>query len=127
MLLAVRSFVVRFGSDAVIAPPGGRRFSAPAREQFKTMTMQRVYVSGKVQRSGYRDWAVRRAQELGITGWVRNMSDGRVELLLVGDDHAVMAMIEACRQGSDHSRVEQVESHPVEERAPKGFTKRFTA
>lgn len=91
------------------------------------MTMQHVFVSGKVQRVGYRDWAVRKAQELGLTGWVRNLADGRVELLLVGDDHAVVAMTEACRQGSEHSRVEHVEAHPADERAPKGFTKRFTA
>ncbi|WP_010186791.1 acylphosphatase [Sphingomonas sp. PAMC 26605] len=91
------------------------------------MTMQRVFVSGKVQRTGYRDWAVRRAQELGITGWVRNLSDGRVELLLVGEDDAIVAMTDACREGSEHSRVEHVEAHAATERAPKGFTKRFTA
>ncbi|WP_189674853.1 MULTISPECIES: acylphosphatase [Sphingomonas] len=91
------------------------------------MTMQRVFVSGKVQRTGYRDWAVRKAQELGLTGWVRNLNDGRVELLVVGEDEAVVAMAEACREGSEHSRVDHVEALPADERAPKGFTKRFTA
>lgn len=91
------------------------------------MTMQRVLVSGKVQRTGYRDWAVRKAQELGITGWVRNLGDGRVELLVVGEDSAVLEMTEACRQGSEYSRVEHVETQLADERAPKGFTKRFTA
>ena len=91
------------------------------------MTMQRVFVSGKVQRTGYRDWAVRKAQELGLTGWVRNLNDGRVELLVVGEDEAVVAMAEACREGCEHARVDHVEARPADERAPKGFTKRFTA
>ncbi len=91
------------------------------------MMMQRMFVSGKVQRTGYRDWAVRTARELGVKGWVRNLSDGRVELLVAGDDSAVAAMAEACRQGSEHSQVDHVDSHPADERAPMGFTKRFTA
>lgn len=91
------------------------------------MTMQRVFVSGKVQRTGYRDWAVRKAQELGVKGWVRNLNDGRVELLVAGDESAVAAMADACRLGSEHSRVDHVEALPADERAPMGFTKRFTA
>lgn len=89
--------------------------------------MQRVFVSGKVQRTGYRDWVVRRAQELGVVGWVRNRTDGRVELLAAGDESAVARLIELCRQGPDTARVDHVEAHPDSERAPKGFTKRFTA
>ncbi|MEG3175026.1 acylphosphatase [Sphingomonas sp. RB3P16] len=91
------------------------------------MTMQRVFVSGKVQRTGYRDWAVRKAHDLGVTGWVRNLNDGRVELLVVGDDRAVAEMTDACRHGPDHARVDHVEALAADERAPKGFTKRFTA
>lgn len=88
--------------------------------------MQRVFVSGKVQRTGFRDWVVRRAQELGVIGWVRNRTDGRVELLAAGDENAVARLIELCRQGPDAARVDHVEAQPDSERAPKGFTKRFT-
>ncbi|WP_010217459.1 acylphosphatase [Sphingomonas sp. PAMC 26621] len=90
------------------------------------MPMQRAFVSGKVQRTGYRDWVVRRAQELGAIGWVRNRTDGRVELLAAGDEGAVARLIELCRQGPDTARVDHVEAQPDNERAPKGFTKRFT-
>lgn len=89
--------------------------------------VQRVFVSGKVQRTGYRDWAIRKAQEVGVTGWVRNLKDGRVELLIAGEDEAVGAMTDACRDGPELARVDHVEAHADGERVPKGFTKRFTA
>ncbi len=88
---------------------------------------QRVFVSGRVQNIGYRDWVIRKAQALGITGWVRNRRDGRVELLVVGEDAASDAMIEALREGPPLARVDHVEAHVDSERPPKGFTKRFTA
>jgi len=90
------------------------------------MTTQRIFVSGKVQNIGFRNWVMWKAQEFGVTGWVRNLTDGRVEVLVAGDDEAANALIEACRQGSPHSRVDHVEARPDDERAPKGFTKRFT-
>lgn len=92
------------------------------------MTAQRIYVSGRVQRVGYRDWAVRTAQRRGVRGWVRNLSDGRVELLAEGDDDAIGALAEACREGPPLAQVDHVEAHATaEDRHAKGFTKRFTA
>ncbi len=91
------------------------------------MMMQRVFVSGKVQKTGYRDWVVRKATELGVVGWVRNLKDGRVELLVSGDDEATTALIDACRDGPPLARVDHVEARADTERLPKGFTKRFTA
>lgn len=91
------------------------------------MAMHRVYVSGKVQNIGYRDWVVRRAQNLGVTGWVRNLRDGRVELLVNGEEERTSALIEQLREGPPLARVDHVEAHAAEERLPKGFTKRFTA
>lgn len=87
--------------------------------------MQRVFVSGKVQKTGYRDWAVTKAREIGVTGWVRNLSDGRVELFVAGEEAAATALIEACRTGPPLARVDHVETHADTERMPKGFTKRF--
>lgn len=90
------------------------------------MATQRIYVSGRVQAVGFRDWAVRRAGALGITGWVRNLRDGRVELLVAGSDDAVTALIESCREGPARAEVSNVEAFATEEKATKGFTKRFT-
>ena len=89
--------------------------------------MRKLLVSGKVQNVGYRNWVICRAQALRLTGWVRNLADGRVEMLLSGEETAIDAMTEACREGPQHARVDQIEAAPADERLPKGFTKRFTA
>lgn len=90
------------------------------------MPMHRVYVSGKVQKIGFRDWVVRRAQAIGVTGWVRNLKDGRVELLVDGDDDRTSALIDELREGPPQARIDHVETIAAQERTPKGFTKRFT-
>lgn len=87
--------------------------------------MRKLLVSGKVQNVGYRNWVIGRANALQLTGWVRNLADGRVEMLLVGGDEEVDAMTQACREGPQHAQVDNVESLPADERQPKGFTKRF--
>ena len=91
------------------------------------MVMQRVFVSGKVQHTGYRDWVIAQARIFGVSGWVRNLKDGRVELLVSGEEDATTALIDACRTGPPLARVDHVESREDSERMPKGFTKRFTA
>lgn len=92
------------------------------------MTTQRIYVSGRVQGVSYRDWVVRTAQRFGLIGWVRNLRDGRVEILADGEDEALGQLVDACREGPPLARVEHVEAVPdtIDKRC-KGFTKRFTA
>ena len=89
--------------------------------------MQRVVVTGRVHQVGFRDFTVRRAQALGLTGWVRNRQDGTVEILASGDDAAVAALVDACRQGPPLARVDHVEASVETGQPVKGFTKRFTA
>ena len=89
--------------------------------------MQRVLVSGRVQQVGYRDYMVRHAHKLGVTGWVRNLSDGRVEMLADGEQDALDAFLAICREGPQLARVDDVSAVPTDARAVKGFTKRFTA
>lgn len=57
------------------------------------------YVSGRVQGVFFRENTRKMAQDLGLKGWVRNLSDGRVEVVFEGDDEAVKKMIEFCRNG----------------------------
>jgi acylphosphatase len=53
-----------------------------------------VWVKGRVQGVFFRDSTRARAVELGLTGWVKNLPDGRVEALFVGDESA-------CREARD--------------------------
>lgn len=86
---------------------------------------QRMIVSGKVQGVGYRNWTIWTANALGVTGWVRNVEDGRVEIMASGDDKALDAMVEACRQGPMLARVDDIEVEPVGQVHLKGFNKRL--
>lgn len=88
----------------------------------------RLSITGRVQGVGYRDWAVTTGQRLGLSGWVRNHTDGSVEALVVGEDEAVGRMIEACRRGPNLARVDAVDVEPVDlDVLPTGFTRRPTA
>lgn len=89
------------------------------------MTLQaRLTIVGRVQGVGYRDWAVATGQRLGLRGWVRNRVDGSVEALVVGDEAAVGAMIDACRRGPALARVEEIDVEPLDlDVLPEGFTR----
>lgn len=72
------------------------------------MTQVRVVVRGRVQGVGFRYATVRRARELGVTGWVRNRGDGSVELVAQGPADAVAALVDWCGHGPDSARVDSV-------------------
>lgn len=74
-----------------------------------------VYVSGRVQGVFFRAETERAASGLNLSGWVRNMEDGRVEALFEGEDARVDQMILWCRKGPPHARVDRVdmEEQPV--------------
>ena len=91
------------------------------------MATQRIFVSGRVQGTNFRDWTVRTAYRMGLVGWVRNLSDGRVEILAEGDEDSIARLVDACREGPPLARVDQVHAVPDTDKPCKGFTKRFTA
>ena len=73
------------------------------------MRVARHYlISGRVQGVGYRYFARNAADREGVTGWVRNLPDGRVEALLEGDDESVTRVERARRQGPGGARVDAV-------------------
>lgn len=69
----------------------------------------RVYISGRVQGVFYRDWTRRTAKSLNVTGWVRNLSDGRVEAVFEGKKENVQKLLEKCKEGSRVADVEHVD------------------
>lgn len=80
------------------------------------------FVSGHVQGVWFRGSARERALDLGVTGWARNLPDGRVEVLAAGEDDAVAAFREWLGQGPPAARVDRVEEEVADiADAPAGF------
>jgi acylphosphatase len=68
-----------------------------------------AYVSGRVQGVFFRSSVADLAESLGLSGWVRNLSDGRVETLLEGEKASVEKVIEFCRRGPPGAHVRDFE------------------
>ncbi len=79
------------------------------------MKVKTVYlkIRGRVQGVGYRRWAREAAASAGaISGWVRNVGDGSVEIFMRGDEDALDRMIVACQRGPWAARVDDVAFMP---------------
>ena len=72
------------------------------------MYARRVRVTGHVQGVFFRAWMRDQAAELGVTGWVRNCPDGRVDMHIEGDEAAVEQLIERLQRGPPSAQVEDV-------------------
>ena len=70
-----------------------------------------VFVSGRVQGVSFRAGAARMALALGLTGWVRNLPDGRVELHAEGREALLDALLEWARKGPPQAHIDHVEVH----------------
>ncbi len=68
-----------------------------------------VWITGRVQGVFFRAYTRDAAHTIGVTGWVRNLPDGRVEAVFEGEPDKVERMIEWCRKGSPMSRIESVD------------------
>jgi len=86
----------------------------------------RLNVRGMVQGVGYRYFVKRVADAYGLTGWVKNSSDGSVEVVFDGPEPAISAAVQMCRRGpaaavvEDVVVMEDVSADPFD-----GFTIRF--
>jgi len=78
------------------------------------MIARHVSVTGRVQGVFFRAWTQQQAQALGVTGWVRNCPDGRVDAHIEGEDSAVQTLIERLRRGPPSAEVEDVHLWDVE-------------
>ena len=86
---------------------------------------RKCLVSGRVQGVFYRATAAQFARQFGITGYAKNLLDGRVELLACGEEDSLRRFIEALWTGSSGSKVIAVDVSDCEVPsggAPKGFT-----
>jgi acylphosphatase len=85
-------------------------------------TRARVFVSGRVQGVYYRANTRDAARARDVDGWVRNLSDGRVEAVFEGSEAAVEEMIEWCHTGSPAATVRDVDVSYEEPRTESGFS-----
>lgn len=73
------------------------------------MVRAHVYVSGMVQGVFFRTETQDEASRRGVTGWVRNLRDGRVEAVLEGEKEKVAELVEFCRRGPRGARVTRID------------------
>ena len=88
------------------------------------MTSTHLIIHGRVQGVFYRDWTVKTARQLGVSGWVRNLPDGTVEAHLEGAADAVEAMIEKMHDGPIAARVDRVERGEAQTQECRTFERR---
>ncbi len=78
-------------------------------------------MSGRVQGVFFRDTCRRKARSAGVSGWVRNRPDGRVEAVFEGPPGAVEALVAWCREGPPQAVVEGVEIFEADLSGAEGF------
>jgi acylphosphatase len=88
------------------------------------MIARRLLVSGRVQGVGFRWFVMEAASAEGITGWVRNLPDGTVEIVAEGDAEAMERFERAARRGPGRARVDDVATDVL---APTGRFPTFSA
>ncbi|HEY9841811.1 MAG TPA: acylphosphatase [Candidatus Obscuribacterales bacterium] len=82
-----------------------------------------LWISGRVQGVFFRQSTWQRAQAIGeLKGWVRNLRDGRVEVLVQGPEAHVRVLVDYCHHGPSSARVDGVEQR---EETPQGDLTRF--
>lgn len=81
----------------------------------------RYVVSGRVQGVGFRYYVVREAQQLGLSGYVRNLRDGRVEVVAAGSEEKLGRLEALLWRGPIMARVDMVEAEAAEPPAEEGF------
>ena len=82
------------------------------------MKTLKIILSGTVQGVFFRDFVKENAEKLNVRGFVRNLSDGRLEILAEGKDENVNMLLVKCRSGPNQSYVKNVE---IEELKHQGF------
>lgn len=78
----------------------------------------RVFISGTVQGVFFRQFIKDNADKIGVKGYVRNLENGKVEVVIEGKDKEVSQMLQICRKGAPYSQVKELE---IEELKNQGF------
>ncbi|MGF1511412.1 MAG: acylphosphatase [Myxococcota bacterium] len=91
------------------------------------MAARDILIEGRVQGVGFRAWTQSRARQHGLLGWVRNLTDGRVQVFVQGPEPAMQAFIEELKTGPASASVSAVSFQPCVQGDVSGFTVRASA
>ena len=91
------------------------------------MIARTIIVEGLVQGVWFRDWTIQAARAIGVSGWVRNRTDGSVEVYALGEPELIERIIDRLRKGSPASRVDRIDVREAELHPVDGFTRRASA
>jgi len=81
----------------------------------------KAWVYGRVQGVGYRLFCKRRAKDIGVEGYALNLPDGRVEVLVCGEEELIEKMIDSLHQGPAFAQVLGVDVESCEKPEISGF------
>jgi len=86
-----------------------------------SVTAIHLLAHGRVQGIGYRSWAEKKARELNVNGWIRNLPDSTVELVVCGEAAAVARMHQECERGPMAAHVTRLDVNIWTGETPVGF------
>jgi len=90
------------------------------------MKRYHLYVSGIVQGVGFRWYSQKIGRKIGVYGWVKNLPDGRVEIVVEGEDEKVERFIKELKEGYLGENIRDIEKIEEEYKGEfKGFEIRF--
>lgn len=87
------------------------------------MIRRHIYFYGRVQGVGFRYYSVNKANQLGLTGWVRNLSDGSVEMEVQGPEEKIDELI-LFLEGRTYICIENMDAGTVPLQEERGFAER---
>lgn len=91
----------------------------------KMKKLYKIKIEGTVQGVGFRYHARKQAQMLGLSGWVKNQSDGSVLIVAEGDIDLLEQLVGWCHEGPRSARVHQVAVKKEEPRGIEGFDVKY--
>ncbi|CAD2217395.1 acylphosphatase [Angomonas deanei] len=91
-----------------------------------TLKLRHIFVTGKVQGVFFRKYTQKTAREYGVTGWVRNTTDGRVEMVAEGTIEQIGFLERWCHSGSPRSSVTAVVADDIPQEEDR-HVRRFTS
>jgi len=81
----------------------------------------KINISGSVQGVTFRQFVKASADKLSVRGFVRNLEDGRVEVVAEGKDEAVNELLKLCKEGPRHSDVKKTETREIKHQGFEAF------